>query len=113
MSEKPTYKFSDEKLFWIKILISTILGILSYYLLEFVLLNISYFIDLPALNTLRDLLIIGLIYIITLFGVPCLILTIKEDHIIWISFKRSVKGFGLQFTLFILLSTITYFVNIW
>jgi len=107
------YKFSDEKLYWTKILITIIFGISNYYLLEFVMPNLGYFFYLPLWNNLRNLVITFVIYLITLITIPYLILAIKEEHGHWISFKRTMKGFGTQFSLYILLYTLTYFINIW
>lgn len=110
-NDKP--RIRDSHLYWIKIFISIFFGIISYYLLEFILLNWDYILDLPFLNSFRNIALVFCLYLIILLGVPFIILLILTENSLLVCFKKSFKSFGTQFLIYITLSSIIYFINIW
>lgn len=112
-SNKSENKITDFHLYWIKIIITIVFGIFSYYLLEFILPNWNFVMDLPYLNVLRNIMFVFGCWFFCLIGIPFFILILINDYGFWASFKRSFKTFGTQFLIYITLSSIIYFVNIW
>jgi hypothetical protein len=112
-SKKDKPRRLDSYLYWIKIFISIFFGIISYYLLEFIFLNWDYILDLPFLNSFRNLALVFSLYLIILLAVPFIILIIIKEKSLWGCFKKSFKSFGTQFLIYITLSSMIYFINIW
>ena len=104
-------KISDEKLYWIQIVITVILGISTVFLMQvwwvIALFRTPLFVAIAPLR----FIVVFLIYLIILLLTPVPILLIKSNDSLKECFRRPLNGIGTQILLYIFLCVIAYMIN--
>ncbi len=107
MESKGT-SLSEERLYWLQIVITVIFGIMAYYILESIF---PYGIPDTVFLHIASLWIVSAIYFLLLVGIPLSILMLKYGEKLGQGVKKSLKSFGTQLSLFVLVAGITYLLN--
>ena len=102
----------DIKIFWFQIAISVCFGSMMYYLLEAGFPFIKFATETVLTILFSGFWLIVWIYLIMLLAVPFFIFHFKTQDSFFQCLRRTVKSIGTQITLFLVLSTIIYMVNI-
>ncbi len=107
--QSDTITISDEKIYWIQIFITVSFGIIAYYILEAIF---PYGVPDIELMHVASLWIVSAIYFLLLLGIPLALMILKYKEELRTSIKRSLKSFGTQLCLFILILGLTFLINI-
>jgi hypothetical protein len=102
----------DIKVYWYQIAVSVILGILLYYVVEFGFPFRTTSSTPIFLILLSGYWLMVWIFLILIIGVPLIIFRLKTNSGIFTCLKRAVDSIGTQVTLFLVISTLVFIINI-
>lgn len=107
--EKPD-KISEAKIYWVQIMISVLLGITTYYVLEHT--RPSDVFDLPLGGFFTGLGLMAAIYVLSLLTLPILIYHFKGKTRYYTGFRKALKSLGTQIALYFLVCGFVFMINI-
>ncbi len=101
----------EEKLYWLQIGITVIIGIASYYLFEAGFIEVIFGSDPVQMWSLR-LFIILILHLVVIVTIPFIVLHLKTQKSLSYCFRTPFKHYGTNITIILLVFGLTYMLNI-